>query len=157
MDMRKRLSQSRGFSLVELMVVVAIISILAAIAIPKFRTFQAKARQSEAKMTLANVYTLEVSYQAENDTFLALASPGPCNGAASVSNALGFLISDCTKSRYIYSIVAPGAPATTFTATAQSPGPTGAAVVPGCATRDTWTINESKILTNTVNAVATCN
>lgn len=57
-------SQS-GFSLIELMIVVAIIGILAAIAVPNFQRFQAKARQAEAKSSLAGIYTAEKAFQAE--------------------------------------------------------------------------------------------
>ncbi len=60
----KRKSQS-GFSLVELMVVVAIIGVLASIAVPAVNKYLAKARQSEAKTNLASLYTAEKAFYAE--------------------------------------------------------------------------------------------
>ncbi len=48
---------SHGFTLIELMIVVAIIGILAAIAIPNFLRFQARARQSEANSNLKTLFT----------------------------------------------------------------------------------------------------
>ncbi len=60
----KRTSQ-KGFSLVELMVVVAIIGVLASIAIPQVNKFIAKSRQSEAKTNLSSYYTAQKSFQAE--------------------------------------------------------------------------------------------
>lgn len=66
---RSAISNNSGFTLVELMVVVAIIGILAAIAIPNFQKYQAKSRQTEAKLALASIYTAEKSYAVENSTF----------------------------------------------------------------------------------------
>jgi type IV pilus assembly protein PilA len=54
-----------GFSLVELMVVVAIIGILASLAIPSVGKYMAKARQSEAKTQLSSLYTAEKAFYAE--------------------------------------------------------------------------------------------
>ena len=56
---------SKGFSLIELMIVVAIIGLLAAIGIPQFSKFQARARQSEAKGVLSAIYTAESSFLSE--------------------------------------------------------------------------------------------
>ncbi len=50
------LNAQDGFSLIELMVVVAIIGVLMAIAVPNFLNFQAKAKQSEAKGNLVGYY-----------------------------------------------------------------------------------------------------
>ncbi len=56
------ISNQSGFSLVELMVVVAIISLLSAIAIPNFMKFQARTRTTEAKLQLAGIYTAQASF-----------------------------------------------------------------------------------------------
>lgn len=148
----------KGFSLVELMIVVAIIGILAALAVPKFQSFQAKARQSEAKNNLSHIYTLEESYHGDNDTYVVFAIQGrssnavPAVCAAPAANAVGFqVVGACNKIRYGYTGGA--ATGTTFLATAAS---YGGLIVSGCATLDTHTVNHNKNLATTVDAVALC-
>jgi type IV pilus assembly protein PilA len=62
---RPRPPGQKGFTLIELMIVVAIIGILAAIAIPNFLRFQLKAKSSEGKTNLAAIRTSEQSYYSE--------------------------------------------------------------------------------------------
>ena len=64
-----KVKNQKGFTLVELMVVVAIIGILSAVAIPQFQTYQAKSRTSEAKLALAAIYSAQIAFQGENDTY----------------------------------------------------------------------------------------
>ena len=74
--------KDKGFSLVELMIVVAIIAILAAIAIPAFMRFAMKSKTSEATGNLSAIRTAEESYKAENDVYYnCLQSPAALTGS----------------------------------------------------------------------------
>lgn len=65
MKAARMLKTQSGFSLIELMIVVAIIGILASIAVPNFKKFQVKSRQSEAKSQLTSLYTAEKAFLGE--------------------------------------------------------------------------------------------
>ena len=73
--MRSRFS--KGFSLVELMIVVAIIGILAAIAIPNFIAMQLKAKRSEVPGNVDGIKTAQLAYDAAFDGFVANPTPRP--------------------------------------------------------------------------------
>jgi len=102
MDLVKSLKNQRGFTLIELMVVVAIIGILASIAIPNFLKYQARSRQSEAKSNLAAVFVSETSFYGENARYGSF-------------NEVGFTLassSGATTNRYSYRSPASGGAAT---------------------------------------------
>ena len=58
-----------GFTLIELMIVVAIIAILAMIAVPNFLRYVSKAKRSEVYLNLGSIYSAQKAYWAENGTY----------------------------------------------------------------------------------------
>lgn len=62
----------RGFTLVELMVVVTIIAVLAAVAIPTFRQYVFRARASEATTFLAEIRARQEAYRMEHGQYCAV-------------------------------------------------------------------------------------
>ena len=99
-------NRQRGFTLIELMIVVVIIGILAALAIPRFMQATIKAKESEAKTVLKQIYTLERVYRQENGAYTLVVAD------------IGFLAP--TNSKYVYAVSAAGG--NTFTATATPDG-----------------------------------
>lgn len=81
------LKNQKGFSLVELMVVVAIIGILAVIGIPQYQKFMSKARQAEAKTHLNAIFQGEASYFTEYNSYT---NNLRAIGAAAVGQALRY-------------------------------------------------------------------
>ncbi len=67
-------TNQQGFTLIELMIVVAIIGILAAIAIPNFARYQLKSKTTEAKANLGGIKAAQEAYRAENDFFATCAA-----------------------------------------------------------------------------------
>ncbi len=72
--MLSKVKNHKGFTLIELMIVVAIIGILAAIAIPNFLKFQLKARTSEGKTNIGTIRTVNEAFRAEWDWYAQTAA-----------------------------------------------------------------------------------
>lgn len=67
--MRRASSRNRGFSLVELMVVVVVIGLLAMMAIPRYNMTAHRSKEKEADMFLSQLYRLQQAYRAENNAW----------------------------------------------------------------------------------------
>jgi prepilin-type N-terminal cleavage/methylation domain-containing protein len=102
----KTLRNTRGFTLIELMIVVVIIGILAAIAIPKFSQVSKSAKEAEAPPILKQIRSLELNYFQKNDTY-----------AAAITDLDGFDQSSTQGKYYTFSVSNSG---TCGTATATS-------------------------------------
>jgi len=72
----KQLWNRSGFTLIELMIVVAIMGILASIAAGFFLNYTMKAKQSEARTLLSAIYTVESAYFSETNSYGSLSSAG---------------------------------------------------------------------------------
>ena len=125
--MRTPHSHQSGFTLIELMIVVAILGILAAIAIPNFLMFQLRSKTGEAKINLAGVRTAQEGYFAEFGRYAAAApqplgpptprkAPWPALGGAPGFDELGWAPEGEVYFRY--AIVTNGAVGTEWAASA---------------------------------------
>jgi prepilin-type N-terminal cleavage/methylation domain-containing protein len=85
------LRNRKGFTLIELMIVVVIIGILAAIAIPRFSQVSKNSKQAEAGPILAQLCTLEQSYYQRYDAYATVANlTGWSDPGAKYFNAWAF-------------------------------------------------------------------
>lgn len=166
---RKKKNGEKGFTLIELMIVVAILGILAAIAIPNFLRFQAKSKQSEAKTNLGAIGTTAEAWRSENDTYVI-----------SAIGDLGWAPQGTVRYSYWYDV---GGTDTAFPASSYSGGAADLSASGGCnrsnaptsstvsadastfsvaakgeidsdATCDEWSYNQARVLQNDLNDVS---
>jgi len=138
--MFRRQSHQGGFTLIELMIVVVIIGILAALAIGRYSQSAIRAKQGEARLVLKQICTNQMLYRAESLSNSYYATGATAN--AGNPNAFSAIdIEIAPNARYDYTIQVAG---NNFTATAT-------ADLDGDGYNDVWTINAGGVLTNTQN------
>jgi prepilin-type N-terminal cleavage/methylation domain-containing protein len=134
-----KVKTANGFTLIELMIVVVIIGILAALAVPRFMKVASKAKQSEAKGLLKQIYTMQEAYFGLHETYCL-------NGvSASAAAQLAYAqihVEVMVPARYTYLMTCPDRAHFTCTATAN---------IDTDPTVDTWTIDQAGTLVNTID------
>ena len=156
--MGKRHSRRWGFTLVELMAVVAVLMVLVALALPRFRLFIASSRQAEAQTNLGIIATLQQSYQLRfhgtHHSGLDMGGKDKCDtdDTDEQLNQLGFRVVDCAALRYNYASTSSGGGEAENEKTLFP----SKHIYPNCGSADEWTISVTRKLTNSTSVIASC-
>jgi prepilin-type N-terminal cleavage/methylation domain-containing protein len=85
-------SRQKGFTLIEVLIVIVILAVLAGLAVPMYQNTVERSRKAEALQTLAAIRASEIRYYAQNSVFVG---NGSCNQSGNPVAALDF---DCRSS-----------------------------------------------------------
>lgn len=119
-----------GFTLIEVMIVVAIVAIIATIALPSYQDSVRKSRRTDAVLALQQVQLEQEKLRAECNGFAAgLAAARVCDAATPANNRLAL---PTTSPDGYYTLALTGVTATGYTATATAVAGTSQADDTGC-------------------------
>ena len=137
MPFNKMLRNSKGFTLIEILIVLVILAVIIGLAVPIYQTTVKRAYRAVASQNLSGLRQSEIRYFAQNNTYVTDTTKLDYDPASVAGTA-----------HFTYSVAAGGAGiATSFTATAKGTDANGSTAVPN--TNDTVTINEAGTVAGT--------
>lgn len=124
-----------GFTLIELMVTVAIIGILAAVALPVYSSYVIRGKLVGGTNSLASLRTQMEQYYQDNRTYLNITSPSTINNPCAASNL------SSTAANTTFTLTCPTVTSSTYIATASATS--------GAAIGATYTVTEKNVMATT--------
>lgn len=107
------INRVKGFTLIELMIVVAIIGIISAIAYPSYDKYMKRSRRADAKVGLSNIVDREERYYLQNNTYTTALD----NTGLNLKNATSAASATSDEGYYRFTVAAP-TPTSGYTAVA---------------------------------------